>query len=230
MSECCRFAVQNMIGKKTNLVLAGVTLAFLALVFVFVRDIPGRAVAQPPPIPLVATNFVDPAPTRVSIAEKLKHGGDPSDYDCYICHERNKPLKLKLDASGDVTVPSEHKDIVMEHGTHKRNNNCFNCHDENNLDQLQTRDGRQVKLTELSPLSTPRLCGSCHGPTYRDWEAGVHGRTSGYWNRTMGEISRLSCVSCHNPHSPKFPGREPAPGPHRLHPATHVPVQEGKAE
>jgi len=24
-------------------------------------------------------------------------------------------------------------------------------------------------------------------------------------------------VNCHNPHSPKFPGREPAPGPHLLH-------------
>lgn len=230
MSERRRAAFLNMNDKKTDLVLAGVALAFLVLGFVFVIDIPGRAVVHPPPIPLVATNFVDPAPTRVSIAEKLKHGADPSDYDCYICHERNKPLKLKLDASGDVIVPSEHKDIVMAHGGHKRNNNCFNCHDENNLDQLQTRDGRQVKLTDLSPLSTPQLCGSCHGPTYRDWEAGVHGRTSGYWNRSMGDISRLSCVSCHNPHSPKFQGREPAPGPHPLHPVAKRPAPEGKAE
>jgi hypothetical protein len=219
-----------MNGNKTNLVLAGVALAFVVLGFVFVRDIPGLTLAQAPSIPLVATNFVDPAPARVSIAENLKHGGDPGDYDCYLCHERNKPLKLKLDATGDVIVPPEHKDIVMGHGSHKRNNNCFNCHDENNLEQLQTRDGRQVKLTDLSPLSTPQLCGSCHGPTYRDWEAGVHGRTSGYWNRTMGDISRLSCVSCHNPHSPKFQGRAPAPGPHRLHPVAESATQEGKAE
>ena len=55
----------------------------------------------------------------------------------------------------------------MGHGTHNRNNNCFNCHDEQNLELLQTRDGRQIKLAE-----SPLLCGSCHGPTYRDWEAG----------------------------------------------------------
>ena len=39
-------------------------------------------------------------------------------------------------------VPKEHADIVMGHGTHDRNNNCFNCHDEQNLELLQTRDGR----------------------------------------------------------------------------------------
>jgi len=216
--------------KNTNLVLAGVAVVFLVLGLVFVRDIPGRAVAQITPVPLVDLKFVDPTPSRVSIAVNLLKGGDASDYDCYVCHDRSKPPKLKFDATGDVIVATEHKDIVMGHGSHKRNNNCFNCHDENNLDQLQTRDGRNVKLTDHSPLSTPQLCGSCHGPTYRDWEAGVHGRTSGYWNRTMGEISRLSCVSCHNPHSPKFPGREPAPGPHRLHPVANIPAPEGKAE
>ena len=217
-----------MNGNKTNLVLASVAAVFLALAVMFVRDVPGRSV--PPPIPLVDLKFVDPAPTRVSIAENLRHGGDPNDYDCYVCHDHNKPLKLNIDTNGDVILPSEHKDIVMAHGSHKRNNNCFNCHDETNLNQLQTRDGRIVKLTDLSPASTPQLCGSCHGPTYRDWEAGVHGRTSGFWDRQLGDYSRLSCVSCHNPHSPKFQGRAPAPGPHRLHPVANVPVQTGRTE
>lgn len=218
-----------MNGNRTNLVLLSLAGAFLAVAVVFLRDLPGKAFVPPPPVPLVDLKFVDPAPTRVSIAENLKHGGDPSDYDCYLCHERNKPLKLNIATNGDIIVPTEHKDIVMAHGGHKRNDNCFNCHDENNLEQLQTRDGRVLKLTDLSPLSTPQLCGSCHGPTYRDWEAGVHGRTSGYWNRQMGPIARLSCVSCHNPHSPKFQGREPAPGPHRLHPVTAA-IQPGRNE
>jgi len=87
----------------------------------------------------------------------------------------------------------------MGHGTHNRNNNCFNCHDEQNLELLQARDGRQIKLAESAPL-----CGSCHGPTYRDWEAGAHGRTSGYWDRSAGPIQRRICVDCHNPHHPKF--------------------------
>lgn len=219
-----------MNGKKTNLVLAIVAAAFLVLALMFVRDVPGRSVHLSPPVPLVDLKFVDPAPTRVSIGENLRHGGDASDYDCYVCHDRNKPVKLNVDTNGIIIVPTEHKDIVMAHGSHNRNNNCFNCHDENNLDQLQTRDGRVLKLTDLSPASTPRLCGSCHGPTLRDWEAGVHGRTSGYWNRQMGDYARLSCVSCHNPHSPKFQGRPPAPGPHRLHPVASVPAQSGRIE
>jgi len=99
----------------------------------------------------------------------------------------------------------------MGHGRHNRNNLCYNCHNEANLEVFQTRDGRELKLSDSTPL-----CGSCHGPTYRDWEAGVHGRTSGYWNRQLGAIERKDCVSCHNPHSPRFPGRQPAPGPHPL--------------
>lgn len=220
----------HMNGTRTNLVLLGLVIAFLLLAGVFLRDLPGRTFKPPPPVPLVDLKFVDPTPNRVSIAMNLKNGGDPSDYDCYVCHEHGKPPKLNIDTNGDIIVPSEHKDIVMGHGSHNRNNNCFNCHDENHLDQLQTRDGKTLKLTDLSPLSTPQLCGSCHGPTFRDWEAGVHGRTSGYWNRQMGDIARLSCVSCHNPHSPRFQGREPAPGPHRLHPVTTAVVQPERAE
>ena len=74
-----------------------------------------------------------------------------------------------------------------------------------------------MKLAE-----SPPLCGSCHGPTYRDWEAGVHGRTGGYWDRSLGPINRQICVDCHNPHHPKIPPRKPAPGPHPLHPVAAV--------
>ena len=84
---------------------------------------------------------------------------------------------------------------------HNRNNNCFNCHDEQNLELFQTRDGRELSFGDSTPL-----CGSCHGPTYRDWEAGAHGRTSGLWNRDPAGFKRQNCVSCHNPHSPKVPG------------------------
>ena len=124
---------------------------------------------------------------------------------------------LRFDAQHNLIVPKEHSDIVMGHGTHDRNNNCFNCHDEQNLELLQTRDGRQIKLAE-----SPPLCGSCHGPTYRDWEAGAHGRTGGYWDRTAGPMKRQICVDCHNPHRPKIPPRKPAPGPHLLHPVAAV--------
>jgi hypothetical protein len=70
-----------------------------------------------------------------------------------------------------------------------------------------------LKLADSTPL-----CGSCHGPTYRDWEAGAHGRTGGQWNPQSAGFTRQICVDCHNPHSPKIPGRKPLPPPHLLHP------------
>ena len=209
---------------KGRCVLIVVSLSFLGLAGAFYMDLWGEP-AKTPAIPLVDTNFISTATARVSAADLAKSGGDTSDFECYTCHERNKPLKLKLNAEGDVIVPKEHQNIVMAHGRHHRNNNCFNCHDENNLEELQTRYGRHLKIVE-----SPALCGSCHGPTYGDWEAGVHGRTSGFWKREMGPIDRKVCASCHNPHSPAFPSREPAPGPHPLHPLNLTAKNAGNAE
>ena len=122
--------------------------------------------------------FTNTATARVSAIELYRSGGDTSGLECYNCHEKKKPVKIKFDADQKVILPREHDDLKMGHGRHNRNNNCFNCHNENNLEALQTRDGRELKITE-----SPQLCGSCHGPTFRDWEAGVHGRTSGYWDQ-----------------------------------------------
>jgi hypothetical protein len=214
--------VQMNGAAKTSWVLMALCVAFLGLAAAFSLNLWGHP-AKTPPIPLVDTNFISTATARISAADLIRSGGDTSGLDCYACHEKNKPPKLKLNAEGDVIVPKEHEDIVMGHGRHKRNNNCFNCHDENNLELLQTRDGRHLKIVE-----SPALCGSCHGPTYRDWEAGVHGRTSGYWKRTPAETDKMErkvCTSCHNPHSPPFPPRPPAPAPHLLHPVANPPHQ-----
>ena len=192
------------------LVLVALAIGFLVLACAFSMQWWGR----PPglyPIPLVGTNFLDKATTRQSYADLIKAGADLSDFDCYACHEKGKPPQLRFDTNQNLIVPKEHSDVVMHHGSHERNNNCFNCHNETNLELLQTRDKRELKLSDSTPL-----CGSCHGPTYRDWEAGVHGRTSGYWDRSLGDCDRKNCVNCHNPHLPKFPGRPPAPGPHPL--------------
>jgi formate-dependent nitrite reductase cytochrome c552 subunit len=102
----------------------------------------------------------------------------------------------------------------MGHGTWA-NNNCFNCHNATNLTLLQIRGGQEVTFS-----NSQLLCGSCHGEIYRDWEPGEHGRTSGYWDRSLGPMDRKICANCHNPHSPHFPGRTPAPGPHPLWPIT----------
>ena len=100
----------------------------------------------------------------------------------------------------------------MLHGRHGRNVQCFNCHDPENLDTLKTRDGRSLKWAEST-----QLCASCHGPTYRDWEIGIHGRVSGHWDRSRGPQQRVECASCHHPHAPQFPSLPPAPAPRGLH-------------
>jgi len=195
---------------NTTKVLLLLSAAFALLAVAFLGNLWGRSPASPK-ISLVDTNFLDKATARRSYADLIKAGEDLSDFDCYACHEKGKAPPLRFDTNQNLIIPKEHSDIVMHHGSHERNNNCFNCHDELNLELFQTRDKRELKLSNSAPL-----CGSCHGPTYRDWEAGVHGRTGGYWNRSLGEIDRKLCVNCHNPHSPKFPGRKPAPGPHPL--------------
>ena len=190
-------------------ILSGVFLALTALFLWNSRGHSDRLL----PIPPVSPEFTNTATVRVSLGELVRTGADLSDFDCYICHDRKTPPTLRFGADHNVIVPKEHADVVMGHGSHNRNNNCYNCHDESNLERLQTRDGRELKLVEST-----QLCASCHGPTYRDWEAGAHGRTSGYWERPKGPITRQDCVSCHNPHAPPFPSRKPAPGPHLLHP------------
>ena len=202
-------------GERTGTVLVLLAILFLALALAFSMGFGGHA----PPlaaIPLVDPQFTETATIRKSYAELIRSKADLSDFDCYACHEKGKPPTLRFDTNHNLVIPKEHEDIVMKHGSHGRNNVCFNCHNETNLVVLQTRDGRALKLED-----SPALCGSCHGPTYRDWEAGAHGRTSGYWDHQAGPTDRKRCVNCHNPHAPPFPPRKPAPGPHPLRGALH---------
>lgn len=204
---------------RTPLVLLLLGVVFVGLTVTFLLGSSGRPPHQN--IPLVDPKFTTPDTFRVSYAELIRTKADLSDFDCYGCHDKGKPPPIRYDAEHKIIIPKEHAEtIAMAHGSHDRNNLCFNCHDEHNLELLQTRDGRQLKLFESTPL-----CGSCHGPTYRDWEAGVHGRTGGYWDESAGTRTRLNCVDCHNPHKPKIPQRNPAPPPHPLrpHPAAAAP-------
>lgn len=211
-------------SSKITVVLLALCVVFSSLAVGFYFDLWGH-IASRQDIPLVDPSFISTQTVRTSYAEMVANKADLSDFDCYGCHEKGKPPTLRFDANHILIVPEEHSDVVMKHGSNNRNNICFNCHDENNLELLQTRDGRELKFAEST-----QLCGSCHGPTLRDWEAGAHGRTSGYWKRSMGPITRKDCVSCHNPHSPKFPGRKPAPPPHQLHPVAkpNVATEEGE--
>ncbi len=204
---------------KKSVTLAAICVAFAALAATFLMNLPGLPVVLYP-IPLVDTNFLSTNTVRQSYADLVRNNEDLSDFDCYACHTKGKPPVLLFDTNQNLIIPKEHRDIVMGHGSHGRNNNCFNCHNETNLTLLQTRDGHEVTF-----MNSQLLCGSCHGPTYRDWEAGVHGRTSGYWDRDLGPMDRKICVNCHDPHSPPFPGRKPAPGPHPLRARANPPPE-----
>jgi hypothetical protein len=196
---------------RTNTVLGAIALSFFVLGALLFADLWGKPPRQST-IPLVDAKFLERAPFRQTYADLIAAKEDLSDFDCYACHDKKKPGTLKFDAQHKIIIPKEHSNIVMGHGAHDRNNLCFNCHNETNLLTVQVRDGRELKLSDSVPL-----CGSCHGPTYRDWEAGAHGRTSGHWDRSKGDIQRLACANCHDPHLPHIPTREPAPGPHSLH-------------
>lgn len=197
-----------MTANPSKFAFVGISFLFAALAGAFLLDPWGRPapLASIPPLPPDITNT---ATVRMSAAELFRTEGDTSGLTCYACHDAKKQVVVHLDTNGHPVLPPEHKDLVMRHGRNNRNDHCFNCHDPQNLEQLRAPGTKEpLKLTESS-----RLCGSCHGPTYRDWELGIHGRVSGYWNRQLGAVTRQDCTSCHDPHNPEFPSMKPGPGP-----------------
>ncbi len=121
---------------------------------------------------------------------------------CTECHELftsppDTPLRL-----------NQHRNIVQAHGMNDR---CFNCHDNDDRGRLMLPGGETLPFAEA-----PRLCATCHGPTYRDWQLGMHGRTTGSWDEGSPNQLRLSCTQCHDPHAPAFAPMLALPGPNTL--------------
>jgi len=159
------------------------------------------------PIPARAT---DPTPVRRPSVEPRYTVG-AFTYRCSDCH--------RIIPSTEETGrrPVQHLEIDLEHGINTR---CFNCHHPTNRDAFVDDFGDEI------PWDQPQLlCAKCHGPVYRDWQNGSHGRTNGYWDKTKGPRVRRKCIECHDPHRPPFPSLEPAPGPHtlRMGPQEHGP-------
>ena len=173
------------------LFLFAIVLAFQP--FQFSSPLPA-AVAVPP----WAT---DPTPVRHPSVEPAFHQA-VFTYRCSECH---KIIPSPLETERTLT---QHAEIELEHGTNAR---CFNCHHRTNRDAFVDDQGGEI------PWDQPQLmCAKCHGPVYRDWQHGVHGRTDGYWLGAKGVQTRRKCVACHDPHRPPFPAMHPAPGPNTL--------------
>ena len=125
-------------------------------------------------------------------------------FPCMDCHGEKdlppNPLRREM-------VDKHQKIELVNHDEEHRW--CLDCHDLNNRDFLHLAGGELVPFTE-----SYRLCGQCHGPQYKDWKVGIHGKRTGYWN---GAKRYLLCVNCHNPHNPRFAPLKPLPPPVRPH-------------
>jgi predicted CXXCH cytochrome family protein len=229
--------------RKTKVVLATLTLVFVALAAGFAvaaaRDPVRRSTfSRTMPFPTPATIRTTIADMKAAGADtsgfdcyachdtkkpvEVKVGADgrialPKEHldlvfamrNCAACHGANTKLAVEYAADGSFKVPDAHRDLLaISHGRNNRNDHCFNCHNPAKLDEVVTRDGRKLKFDEAT-----LLCASCHGPTYQDWEAGMHGRINGYWRTDLGPATKVQCTSCHDPHSPAFPKLIPRAGP-----------------
>lgn len=124
------------------------------------------------------------------------------DKKCSECHS------LFMAPQERPMILAQHRDIVQAHGMNDR---CYNCHDRYVISRLVLPGGETIAFGEATAL-----CATCHGTTYRDWEAGMHGRTNGSWDPSSGRQTRLTCLQCHDPHAPAFGPMNALPGPETL--------------
>lgn len=175
--------------------------AFLALAawFLFNPDVTG--------IPQAIPARVDPA--QVTTQPLRRPLDDPPSIEAggfrLRCSECHRLFRSPVQASKRLM---QHRDVILDHGLNDR---CFGCHDRGNRERLALGSGDTLPFSEA-----PRLCAECHGTTYRDWQRGTHGKTTGYWNPALGAQKRLSCIECHDPHAPAFAAMVPLPGPQTL--------------
>lgn len=143
----------------------------------------------------------DPTPVRLP---KLKpeYTAAGFRYQCMDCH------RIIPSPTETFRTLTQHKEIQLNHGINTR---CFNCHHPKNRNAFVDDFGQEIAWNQPQ-----LLCAKCHGPVYRDWQAGSHGRINGYWDESRGPQSKRRCIECHDPHSPPFSPLAPAPGPNTL--------------
>jgi hypothetical protein len=152
-----------------------------------------RPPTSQPQVGLPSDTHLDKTPPRKTKGLDLVRSG--WTYNCMACHtlfagrwHYDRPM-------------AEHQDVHLDHGN---NRYCLNCHHPKNRNAFVDYDG-----SEIAQADVVQLCGKCHGTTYRDWQAGVHGRSNGYWNSQSGTKTKLRCIQCHDPHHPAFQPMKP---------------------
>jgi hypothetical protein len=128
-------------------------------------------------------------------------GWEPQDdeyYPCSDCHEDEETNRTVR------PLEDEHDELELAHGDLW----CLHCHDTDDRDALHLADDTRARFED-----SWQLCTQCHAEKRADWRAGVHGRRTGNW---WGAKQYRTCVTCHDPHGPRYRALEPKPPPQRL--------------
>jgi hypothetical protein len=110
------------------------------------------------------------------------------------CHNGTFPPKNDDKNPRALTM---HQDVVpdsmdLQHG--RGGIWCLDCHHSDTRNKLVDNFGNEVSFNQPQ-----KLCGKCHGPVYRDWRDGIHGKRIGEW-ASDGKKRWFVCTECHNPH------------------------------
>jgi hypothetical protein len=156
----------------------------------------------PPPGPPTHPSVLHRPAKLTSIETDAKDGlGRRTRIACLTCHALRATGPLP---TSTADLKEFHVGLSFSHGAVA----CAACHVQGHVDLVHLADGMLVPMTDVV-----RLCSQCHGPQARDFAHGAHGGMSGSWDRSAGPRVRNSCVDCHDPHAPKYPGALPAPRP-----------------
>ena len=137
---------------------------------------------------------------------------------CESCHSQLPEARIIATAMTDLK--EFHRGLEFNHGKLE----CAACHAPTAERRLRLATGKTIPMTEAM-----QLCGQCHGPQQRDYDAGAHGGMNGSWDLSRGSRVRNHCVDCHDPHRPAYPKVMPAPPPSDVAQRT-VPGQHVKLE
>jgi hypothetical protein len=128
---------------------------------------------------------------------------------CTIACHNGKTVPVPKDKSPRLL--NMHQDIVpnsleLKHG--KGAIWCLDCHSATNRSKLISHKVEE----EISFNQPQKLCGKCHGPVYRVWREGIHGKRIGMWTKG-GKKRWWVCTECHNPHDVEPPYKQIPPEP-----------------
>ena len=121
--------------------------------------------------------------------------GKIKSYACIECH--TKPLKQMQGKE----LKKAHWNINIKHAD-INTMNCVTCHDSKSMNNLTSLTGKAIDFNK-----SYKLCSQCHTKQFKDWKGGAHGKKIGGWAPPRAS---LTCVNCHNPHSPSFTSKWPA--------------------